>query len=52
MDGQGLGEVYGEITKKEGRYHMDQDSIRQTTMESIDGRLQPAVDGQGVSEEK
>ena len=31
---------------------LEQDSIRQTTMEGIDGGLHPAVDGQSLSEVK
>ena len=35
---------------KEGGNHLDQESYRQTTMEDIDGRLHPAVDGQSLGE--
>ena len=35
---------------KEGGNHLDQESNIQTTMEEIDGRLYPAVDGQNLGE--
>ena len=35
---------------KEGGNRLDQESNRQKTMEDIDGRLHPAVDGQSLGE--
>ena len=35
---------------KEGGNHLDQESNRQKTMEDIDGRLHPGVDGQSLGE--
>ena len=35
---------------REGGNHLDQESNRQMTMEDIDGRLHPAVDGQSLDE--
>ena len=35
---------------KEGGNHLDQESNIQTTIESIDGGLHPAVDGQSLGE--
>ena len=35
---------------REGGNHLDQESIRQTTMEDTDGELHPAVDGQSLDE--
>ena len=37
---------------KEGGNHLDQESNRQKTMEDIDRRLHPAVDGQSLGESK
>ena len=35
---------------KEGRHHLEQESNRQITMEGINGRLHPAVDGHSLGE--
>ena len=35
---------------KEGGNHLEQESNRQKTMEDIDGRLHPAVEGQSIGE--
>ena len=37
---------------KKGGNHLDQESIRQTTMEDIDEGLHPAVDGQSQDEDE